>query len=217
MRSPSASRSYLDARSAKILAQVGLAGRKVAAHAGTTGRQARGDQGCPCSDWTRLDRTVRAGVRPKTFPRTAVARAVHGSGLVARHAQPNMIVNVLTVPPFLRSAVGGAPRSQFWADFAKTEICHGARTRRWRRRIAGSSRARRSMLPNLRYRDRWLFSTIVNVLMLPPLEDRDPYNMHRNIGSCQTLKEQSPRLLTTISPVVEAKRRPFACAVPCPR
>ena len=174
MRSPSASCSYLDARSAKILAQVGLLGRKVAAHAGTTGRQARGDQGCPCSDWTRLDRTVRAGVRPKTFPRTAVARAVHGSGLVARHAQPNMIVNVLTVPPFLRSAVGGAPRSQFWADFAKTEICHGARTRRWRRRIAGSSRARRSMLPNLRYRDRWLFSTIVNVLMLPPLEDMRP-------------------------------------------
>ena len=172
VRSPSASCSYLDARSAKILAQVGLLGRKVAAHAGTTGRQARGDQGCPCSDWTRLDRTVRAGVRPKTFPRTAVARAVHGSGLVARHAQPNMIVNVLTVPPFLRSAVGGAPRSQFWADFAKTEICHGARTRRWRRRIAGSSRARRSMLPNLRYRDRWLFSTIVNVLMALPLEDR---------------------------------------------
>ena len=171
MRSPSASCSYLDARSAKILAQVGLLGRKVAAHAGTNGRQARGDQGCPCSDWTRLDRTVRAGVRPKTFPRTAVARAVHGSGLVARHAQPNMIVNVLTVPPFLRSAVGGAPRSQFWADFAKTEICHGARTRRWRRRIAGSSRARRSMLPNLRYRDRWLFSTIVNVLMALPLED----------------------------------------------
>ena len=171
MRSPSASRSCLDARSAKILAQVGQLGRKVAAHAGTTGRQARGDQGCPCSDWTRLDRTVRAGVRPKTFPRTAVARAVHGSGLVARHAQPNMIVNVLTVPPFLRSAVGGAPRSQFWADFAKTEICHGARTRRWRRRIAGSSRARRSMLPNLRYRDRWLFSTIVNVLMALPLED----------------------------------------------
>ena len=35
-----------------------------------------------------------------------------------------------TVPPFLRAAVSGAVRSQFWAVFAETEICHGARTRR---------------------------------------------------------------------------------------
>ena len=99
-------------------------------------------------------------------PRTAVPRAVPVVGLAARRALPNTTNSVLWVHPFLRAAVDWALRTQFWADFAKTEICHGARTRRWRRRIAGSSRARRSMLPNLRYRDRWLFSTIVNALML---------------------------------------------------
>ena len=58
----------------------------------------------------------------------------HGSGLwhqqsrcAPRTKTPS---RVGTVPPFLRAAVSGALRSQFWADFAKTEICHGARTRR---------------------------------------------------------------------------------------
>ena len=79
--------------------------------------------------------------------RTAAQRAVRGMRLVARHALPNMTNSVLLVPPFLRAAVDWALCSQFWADFAKTEICHGARTRRWRRSITSSSRARRSMLP----------------------------------------------------------------------
>ena len=56
-------------------------------------------------------------------------------------------VRVRTVRPFWRAAVSRALRSQFWADFAEIEICHGARTRRWRHRITSSSRARRSMLP----------------------------------------------------------------------
>ena len=47
--------------------------------------------------------------------------------LCTAHKTPS---RVGTVPPFLRAAVSGALRSQFWADFAKTEICHGARTRR---------------------------------------------------------------------------------------
>ena len=46
-RSSSAICSYWDARSAKSKAQVRLPGRKVAAHVGTTGQQAMGDQGCP--------------------------------------------------------------------------------------------------------------------------------------------------------------------------
>ena len=81
-------------------------------------------------------------------PRTAVLRAVPVVGLVARRALPNTINSVLWVHPFLRAAVDWALRTQFWADFAKTEICHGARTRRQHRRITSSSRARRSMLPN---------------------------------------------------------------------
>ena len=110
--------------------QVGLAGRKVAVHVGTTGQQAGGDQGCPCSDCKPLDRAIRTGVRPKMSPRTAVPRAVPVVGLAARRALPNTTNSVLWVHPFLRAAVSGALRSQFWADFAKTEICHGARTRR---------------------------------------------------------------------------------------
>ena len=47
--------------------------------------------------------------------------------LCTAHKTPSQIG---TVPPFLRAAVSGAVRSQFWADFAQTEICHGARTRR---------------------------------------------------------------------------------------
>ena len=129
-RSPSASCSYWDARSAKSQAQVGLAGRKVAAHVGATGQQAGGDQECPCSDWTPLDRAIRTGVRPKMSPRTAVPRAVPVVGLVARRALPNTINSVLWVHPFLRAAVDWALRTQFWADFAKTEICHGAPPRR---------------------------------------------------------------------------------------
>ena len=39
-------------------------------------------------------------------------------------------VRVRTVLPFLRAAVSRALRSQFWPDFAETEICHGACTRR---------------------------------------------------------------------------------------
>ena len=39
-------------------------------------------------------------------------------------------VRVRTVRPFWRAAVSRALRSQFWADFAETEICHGARARR---------------------------------------------------------------------------------------
>ena len=80
-------------------------------------------------------------------PRTAVPRAVPVVGLAARRALPNTTNSVLWVHPFLRAAVDWALRTQFWADFAKTEICHGARTRRWRRRTTSSSRARRSMLP----------------------------------------------------------------------
>ena len=180
-RSSSAICSYWDARSAKSKAQVRLPGRKVAAHVGTTGQQAMGDQGCPCSDCKPLDRAIRTGVRPKMPPRTAVPRAVPGMRLVARHALPNMTNSVLLVPPFLRAAVDWALCSQFWADFAQTEICHGARTRRRHRHIAGSSRARRSMPANLGPRDRWLFSTIGNILpLLPTLEDRQSLAMHRS-------------------------------------
>ena len=71
-RSSSAICSYWDARSAKSKAQVRLPGRKVAAHVGTTGQQAMGDQGCPCSDCKPLDRAIRTGVRPKMPPRRAV-------------------------------------------------------------------------------------------------------------------------------------------------
>ena len=128
-RSSSAICSYWDARSAKSKAQVRLPGRKVAAHVGTTGQQAMGDQGCPCSDCKPLDRAIRTGVRPKMPPRTAVPRAVPGMRLVAQRALPNMTNSVLLVPPFLRAAVDWAVCSQFWADFAQTKICHGARTR----------------------------------------------------------------------------------------
>ena len=89
-RSSSAICSYWDARSAKSKAQVRLPGRKVAAHVGTTGQQAMGDQGCPCSDCKPLDRAIRTGVRPKMPPRTAVPRAVPGMRLVAQRALSNM-------------------------------------------------------------------------------------------------------------------------------
>ena len=96
-RSSSAICSYWDARSAKSKAQVRLPGRKVAAHVGTTGQQAMGDQGCPCSDCKPLDRAVRTGVRPKMPPRTAVPRAVPVVGLAARRALPNTTNSVLWV------------------------------------------------------------------------------------------------------------------------
>ena len=82
------------------------------------------------------------------FPLTAVARAVRGRGLAAWRALSNMTISVLMVPLFLRAAVDWAVRSQFWADFAQTKICYGARTRLSLRRTTTSSRARCSMLPN---------------------------------------------------------------------
>ena len=64
---------------------------------------------------------------------------------------------------------------QFWADFAQTKICHGARTRLWLRRITTSSRARRSMLPNPNTED-WQFLCTIHSRLLPlPLEDNVPY------------------------------------------
>ena len=113
-RSPSASCSPWDACSAKSQAQVGLAGRKVAAHVGATGQQAGGDQECPCSDWTPLDRAIRTGVRPKMPPRTAVPRAVPVVGLVARRALPNTTNSVLWVHPSLRCSRLGPAHSIFW-------------------------------------------------------------------------------------------------------
>ena len=110
---------------------------------------------------------ICAVVLPKMPPRTPVPCAVRAVGLARAGRAAKLVGNILPMPSNLCSAVDKAVRSQFWADFAQTEICHGARTRRWHRRIAGSSRARRSMLPNVSTRDRWLFSTIVNVLMLP--------------------------------------------------
>ena len=59
------------------------------------------------------------------------ARAARGAwaapGRAARAVKHNH--SVLWVPPFLRAAVDWAVCSQFWADFAQTKICHGARTR----------------------------------------------------------------------------------------
>ena len=103
-------------------------------------------------------------------PRT-VPCAVRGMSLARVVRAAKLIGNILPMLSNLCSAVGKAVRSRFWADFAQTEICHGARTRRRHRHIAGSSRALRSMPANLGPRDRWLFSTIGNILPLPPLED----------------------------------------------
>ena len=112
---------------------------------------------------------ICAVVLPKMPPRTPVPCAVRVVGLARARRAAKLVGNILPMPSNLCSAVDKAVRSQFWADFAQTEICHGARTRRWHRHIAGSSRARRSMPANLGPRDRWLFSTIGNILPLPPL------------------------------------------------
>ena len=115
---------------------------------------------------------ICAVVLPKMPPRTPVPCAVRAVGLARAGRAAKLVGNILPMPSNLCSAVDKAVRSQFWADFAQTEICHGACTRRRHRHIAGSSRARRSMPANLGPRDRWLFSTIGNILPLPPLEDR---------------------------------------------
>ena len=84
---------------------------------------------------------------PQDVPLTAVGARC------AEEAWPLMTISVLMVPLFLRAAVDWAVRSQFWANFAQTKICYGARTRLSLRRTTTSSRARCSMLPNPKTQD----------------------------------------------------------------